>query len=63
MSKNIIIASSAVPDIKRRQDEANYFNPVLGMTNGEYWAREREKCRNNFKYWFKKYIKINRETK
>ena len=45
MSKNIIIVRSAVPDIRRRQDEAEYFNPILGMTNGEYWAKERKKTR------------------
>ncbi len=58
MSKKTIIVRSAVPDIRRRQDEADYYNPLLGMTNGEYWAREREKCRNNFKYWFEKCVKI-----
>lgn len=62
MSKKTIIVRSAVPEIRRRQDEADYYNPLLGMTNSEYWARERDKCRNNFNYWFEKYVKINRSA-
>ena len=58
MSQKILIARSALPDIRRRQDEADYFNPLVGMTNGEYWAKEREKCRNNFNYWYEKYVRV-----
>lgn len=41
--KNIIIVRSAVTDIKRQQDEADYFNPILGMTYGEYCRYEKIK--------------------
>lgn len=57
MSQKTLIVRSAVPDIRRRQNEADYFNPLVGMTNGEYWAKEREKCRNDFSYCYEKYVR------
>lgn len=60
MSKNIIVIGSRVPEVQKRIDESQYVTPWLTEAQKRY-AEEVMHCKKDFKYWFDKYVKVERK--
>ena len=60
MSKKIIVIGSRVPEVQKRIDESQYVTPWLSDAQNRY-AEEVMRFKKNFKYWFDKYVKVERK--